>query len=299
MTDSLKSAVMSNLHLEWLHLKLPKIIIGIIIGALMQWLHNVAHNYVYYLAGKYAVYGGPDAQLTDLGFKALQPSIADLSFLPSNGCLYSLGAIAGIVALSPIFTSVIIRDSRVRVVQMVWRALVVCSFTIVFRCVSFLLTILPSPAPQCAEASFNPPSTVSEIFFTFDTENGCSDLIFSSHMMYGITAASLVTLYVLKKPHPEFVMSKLEKWLKYALIFLVWSLVIAEGFCIVAQERHYSVDVWTAMYAVPLSWVGFYHFYPNDPSISIPDSEKRSRENDLHRATTPPAQANEWSDAVV
>jgi len=276
---------------------MPVVFIGVIVGAFMQWLHNVAHNYVYYLAGVYGVYGGKDNHLVDLGFKALQPSIADLEFLPSNGLLYSVGTIAGIVALSPLFTNVIIRNKSVRVIQILWRGLVVCSFTVVLRVVSFLITILPSPAPHCSQGTFDPPKTASDILFKFDTENGCSDLIFSSHMMYGITAASIVTLYVLKKPTEEFVMSKREKWLKYSLIFLVWAIVIAEGFCIVAQESHYSIDVWNALYAVPLAWIAFYHFYPNDPSPYGSGAPKPADRNEPH--TPEPSQMQEWSDRVV
>ena len=176
MGTSLKERVISNLKQEWDHFKLPAIWVGILVGAIMQWVHNIAHNYVYYLAGVYGVYGGPENHLVDMGFKALQPPISDLSFLPSNGCLYAIAAIAAIVAGSPIVTNVIIRDESVRVVQILWRGLLVCSLTIVLRCISFLLTILPSPAPHCSPAEFDPPSTASDIFFKFDTENGCSDL---------------------------------------------------------------------------------------------------------------------------
>jgi hypothetical protein len=176
MVQSIRDRLKTTLKDEWTHLKVPVIFWGIVVGAIMQWLHNVAHNYVYYLAGVYGVYGGPENHLVDMGFKALQPPISDLSFLPSNGCLYALGLIAGIVSLSPLFTNVIIRDESVRVIQILWRGLVVCSITVILRCVSFLLTILPSPAPHCSKAEFDPPTTASEIFFKFDTENGCSDL---------------------------------------------------------------------------------------------------------------------------
>ena len=218
---------------------------GIIFGVIMQFLHNVAHNYVYFLAGRYGVYGGPSAQLVDLGFKALQPSIAHLSFLPSNGCLYALALVCLATLLSPL------RKSSAYFVQIIWRALLVCSITIILRCVSFLLTILPSPAPQCEKALFDPPSSTVEIFFKFDTENGCSDLIFSSHMMYGLLATCVVVHYV-------------DRY-QSLLAALCLSLNIAEGFCIVAQERHYSIDVWASFYAVPLTWIAFLHFLPNDP----------------------------------
>ena len=260
--------IKQNLKAEWECFKMPIIWGGILIGAIFQYLHNVAHNYVYYLAGVYDVYGGPENALVDLGFKALQPSIADLSFLPSNGCLYSLAAIAVIFACSPIFTKKLIRIPNLCCIQMLWRALVVCSVTIVLRCISFFVTILPAPAPQCSQADFNPPTTAYEIFTGFDTENGCSDLIFSSHMMFGITAAALVTQYTcvalgLVADQPLW---KHERPLKIALVVLCWCIVVAEGFCIVAQERHYTIDVWTALYAVPLTWLAAFHFFPKDPA---------------------------------
>jgi hypothetical protein len=188
--------------------------------------------------------------------------------------------------ISPSFTTVIIRDSKVRAVQMFWRVLTVCSFMVVSRCVSFLLTILPSPAPHCTKGQFSPPRTLSDILFGFDTENGCSDLIFCSHILYGVMAANVVTLYVLKQRFPDFRRYTLEIRLKYALIFIMWSLVVAEGLCIVAQERHYSVDVWIALFVVPLGWVSFYQFCPKDPAI--PESEKAHPIADQHDSEIDP-----------
>lgn len=270
------SKIKQSVIAEWNSFKVPSIWIGLVVGGVMQYVHNVAHNYVYYLAGKYGVSGGPANELVDLGFKALVPSIENLSFLPSNGCLYTLGAIGVIVAVSPFFTRMIVRAPDVRVVHIFWRALVTCSICIIFRCVSFLVTILPAPAPHCSVDEFNPPQTASDIFFRFDTEDGCSDLIFSSHMMYGITAACIVTQYVFTAKH--LMQSVTERRLKYALVILCWCTVIAEGFCIVAQHRHYTIDVWNALYAVPLVWIAFYHFVPNDPKPKEEIARRESNE---------------------
>ena len=155
---------------EWTVFKHKPIWIGILIGAIFQYIHNVLHNLVYYLAGIYGVYGGPADQLVDMGFKALG-SIASIPFLPSNGLLYTIGAIAAIFFISPLFTPVLIRDPGVKTIQMVWRALVVCCFTITLRCISFLVTILPSPAPQCSQAEFDPPTTAADVFLRFNTDN--------------------------------------------------------------------------------------------------------------------------------
>lgn len=244
---------MERLKREWEFLRDRKIFLAIFFGGIVfQFFHNVAHNYVYYLAGKYKVYGGADNQLVDLGFKALEPfrSLVYLSFLPSNGCLYALGVIA-------LLTSIANSTSWVRII---WRALLVCSIAIFLRCVSFLLTILPAPAPQCAQSLFDPPSSALSIFFRFSTDNGCSDLIFSSHMMYGLIATCTVVHYSST--------CYAKTGMKYCIIGLCLSLNIAQGVCIVAQERHYTIDVWTSMYVVPLTWVCFYHLIPSDPTPS-------------------------------
>lgn len=47
--------------------------------------------------------------------------------------------------------------------------------------------ILPGPAEHCSEANFNPPTTAGEIFARIFVSGGCSDLIFSGHMLYVIT----------------------------------------------------------------------------------------------------------------
>jgi sphingomyelin synthase-related protein 1 len=261
----------ARLGAEWGVFKLPVVWSWILVGAIMQWVHNIMHNYVYYLAGVYHVYGGPDDQLVDLGFEAF-PDWSNLSFLPSNGCLYSLALIALVVAMAPIFvgSQKFFIDPNIHTTQMVWRGLICVTITVVLRCVSFMITILPAPAPQCSEARFDPPTTASEILFKFDTENGCSDLIFSSHMMYGITAAGIVTVYLVKglnyADQHGITVPKWERRSKIGVIVLCACLVLMEGFSIVCQERHYSVDVWTALYACPLTWVAFYHFFPDDPA---------------------------------
>jgi hypothetical protein len=60
-------------------------------------------------------------------------------------------------------------------------------------------------------------------------------------------------------------MSSREIWLKRSLIVLMWSLVICQACLIIAQQSHYTVDVWTALYVVPLCWIAFQHYVPNDP----------------------------------
>jgi hypothetical protein len=250
---------------EWEYIKVPSIWIGITIGVIMQWVSYVCHNLVFYLVGKHAVFGGRRNQLFDFGFIAFGSSVNELKFRPANGILYSMGLLSLIFIISPLFTDVLIRDKSVRSVQILWRALIVISISIVFRCVSFLVTLLPAPAEHCSEQNFNPPRELSDIFTWADFDHGCSDLLFSSHMIYSISFAYLITLYTFRQPSGGFQMSSREIWLKRSLIVLMWSLVICQACLIIAQQSHYTVDVWTALYVVPLCWIAFQHYVPNDP----------------------------------
>ena len=228
----------------------------------MQFIHNTAHNFVYYLASVYGVYGGPDKMLTDMGFKAFD-NLPDLEFWP-NFCLYLLGVLGFSFGMSPFLTRKLIRSYSIHPFQVLWRAIWVVSFTITLRCTSFLITILPSPAPHCSQEEFAPQTEPGPIFSYFNTGSGCSDLIFSSHQMYGLIAALAVHFYTVKDLR-TFQPSRRERLLKYAFIVFMWVIVLWEALTIVRQHSHYSIDVFTALYAVPMTWIVFYHFFPDDP----------------------------------
>lgn len=49
-----------------------------------------------------------------------------------------------------------------------------------------VLQLLPGSAEHCAENEFNPPKDWGVILTRLFTSGGCSDLIFSGHMMYTI-----------------------------------------------------------------------------------------------------------------
>ena len=267
--DSYFQWVKGNFVTGFIYLRYWKIWMTVILGGLMQFLHNAAHNYVYYLASIYGVYGGPDNMLTDLGFEAFR-DMPNLSFWP-NFCLFLLAALTIVFAISPFFTRKIIRSSSIHPLQILWRAIWVTTFTIILRCTSFFITILPSPAKHCSERNFAPRESTGPMFSYFNTGSGCSDLIFSSHVMYGLIAVVTVHFYTvqdLKTYHPPLY----ERLLKYAFVVLMWVIVLWEAIAIVRQKTHYSIDVFTALYAVPSTWIVFYHFVPNDP---IPPSLRK------------------------
>jgi hypothetical protein len=268
-------SIRANLAIEWTYFKVGIIWTGIICGAVIQWVHAAAHNLVYYIAGLNHVYGGPSNQLVDMGFLSF-PDWSELPFLPSNACLYSLGLIAAFVAFSPSFGPAwVLGTPRIRTVQILWRGVIMVSITAIFRAIGFLITVLPAPAPHCSALLFDPPRTAVQILFSLNADNGCSDLIFSAHMMYGILSACLVTHYLRLgmaldaathevEPEPEG--KQRERALKHGVIALCWILVVMEAFCIVAQRRHYSIDVWAALYTCPMTWISLLYFFPTDPA---------------------------------
>lgn len=271
-----KLKIVAKVELQYLTYK--KIYIGLFLAGLMQYVHVVCHNYVFFLAAEHGVSGGKSNKLVDMGFLGTDHLMA-MDAAP-NFCLYILTAISIAFSFSVFFTRIIVRDPRIHTFQMIWRACVCSCFTITLRCISFMITILPSPADHCAGKDWNPPKNAADIFTWFDVGGGCSDLLFSSHMMYGILCTLAVTHYMILGMRGSVVpITTTEKWLKYAAIFACWAIVFWEGFSIIRQQVHYSIDVFTSGYAVPLCWIAFYHFVPNDP---VPPSQRNAEKAELH-----------------
>lgn len=168
--------IVSNLKKEWQLFKQPIVFGTILITCIVQWLHSAAHNLVYYVAGEYKVYGGETNTLTDLGFIGMAKILPDMTTV-SDPMLFLMVALSVVVSGSVIVTNYFIQDSSIRMLQVLVRACWVCCLAVFLRVTSFLITILPSPAPQCAPATFNSPKTAYDIFFSFDIGGGCSDLV--------------------------------------------------------------------------------------------------------------------------
>ncbi|KAF4691078.1 hypothetical protein FOZ60_016310 [Perkinsus olseni] len=167
-----------------------------------------------------------------------------------------------------------------RAMNMLWRWGVVASLATYARLITFMVTLLPGSAQHCAEEEFNPPADWGVILTRLFTSGGCSDLIFSGHMMYTI----IVTCGIFRYSRNM-----------YLKIFLLL-LTILQGFLIVASRSHYSVDVVVAAYAVPCMWVTFAHFVPNDfrlddesiPSPGVSDDEEEGAAEGYHTAAPSP-----------
>ena len=83
--------------------------------------------------------------------------------------------------------------------------------------------------------------------------------------MNGMLAAVTVNHYTVMGLR-GYVPSRMERIIKYLFVVFCYGVVLLEGLSIVRQQSHYSIDVFTSVYAVPLTWVAFYHFFPRDPT---------------------------------
>ncbi|GMI11337.1 hypothetical protein TrLO_g7769 [Triparma laevis f. longispina] len=129
------------------------------------------------------------------------------------------------------------------------------------RIFSFMFTLLPGSSVQClytpteeqltgpasnflegrAPAEGNsdlwaPPETLYDIMFRIDPATGCGDLMFSSHTIFATLSVMIVWDYF---PFKGF---------KAAITFALALLVPLT----LASRKHYTVDVFTSLYVVPI-----------------------------------------------
>ncbi|KAG6572799.1 Transmembrane protein [Phytophthora cinnamomi] len=230
---------------------------------IMQYLHAIFHNIAYYIQAHYL---SVEQRFTlyDVGYELMSELTG---FAASISDILVFAAVFGpaivLVLTIPLFRQ---EPGRPRYLVIVLkRCLLQLSICLVFRCISFLVTALPSPAAHCElkfnesclaanpddpvpcvipNPDFNPP-TVSEWFTRMDSLNGCGDLMFSSHTIYTMT----------------FILTIWKYWPnKYGITIMV-CVQIAIAFLIVASRKHYTLDVFSALYIVPLFWLALeaYH----------------------------------------
>jgi len=233
----------------------------LVIGGMIQYVHSIFHNLVYYLYDFYGV--GDQPLLVDLIF--------EIGFLSEEKWgwtseLITFGILAGTViwCLSPF----IVEKRGFYATFVLRRYLVVMSIAFVIRIVSFLITILPSPGPQCRSDSplYNPPTTAVDILFRIDALEGCADLVFSSHTAYTVTSSLLYWKY----------------GSRLGMKILLSSAVIVVGILISLLRKHYSVDVWLAWTIIPLIWFNLETRMMDTIPEPLMEFEK-SIDSELHR----------------
>eukprot|EP00033_Pygsuia_biforma_P002510 GCRY01002780.1.p1 GENE.GCRY01002780.1~~GCRY01002780.1.p1 ORF type:complete len:408 (-),score=10.46 GCRY01002780.1:493-1716(-) len=204
----------------------------IIACLLVQYIHNIFTNVVYYLHQQRPV-------LKDLGFEAIPHINPQYSWI--SEVLFSLLFTTGI------FTAIVplIRPCKYTSVDALSRGCLTMALATLLRICCFMGTILPSPNYHCRPGSptYDPPKTAWEMFSRIDATTGCGDLIFSSHLL-------LSTVFTLS-------INKYCPSVKARI--LGWVLLPMMAIMVISARKHYTVDIVVALYTVPLLWFFLEH----------------------------------------
>ncbi len=183
-------------------------------------------------------------RLQDLGFDLL-PELPEHWKVISEITIY-LNHIIGIcIILSPLllqnnFSSILIGK----------RILTILAIGHMVRIIFYMSTSLPSPATHClpGSPSYNPPRTISHIFFRFSTykDLNCGDLIFSGHIFQNFSFTILTCLYAKHLFNKIFAL---------CISYIQVLMSIGQIIFVIAARNHYTVDVTVGIYVAITLWL--------------------------------------------
>ncbi|KAL7550372.1 hypothetical protein ACHAWF_015720 [Thalassiosira exigua] len=225
-------------------------------GIFWQLFHSTVTNLAYWQQAQ--LNAANRVSLRDVAFDLLPPLDGELWIVSEYICYSMLGIFVACTVSNlivkwnaphgrPIYSTQILRR--------ILMTLVVCQ---TLRMISFLVTTLPGSSRQCRYTVPNgltssemlegvapdegnpegwaPPTEINDIIFRVDASNGCGDLMFSSHTIFTMTFVCAVF-----------------KYFNFKLLKLVMALgQIAMVPFVLAARKHYSIDVFTALYVTPL-----------------------------------------------
>lgn len=228
----------------------------VFVGVLMQWLHSILTNIAYYYHTQLSA--AQRTPLKDIAYEML-PEFKGSWWMVSE----YLFLVMIVTFLVSCFSILIIRWNPphgrplygVPIMRRFFMTLTCCQ---VLRCISFLITTLPGASRQCLydvpedmardelvlgpahdrgnPEGWAPPITMNDILWRLDATNGCGDLMFSSHTIFTMLFVSIIWRYF--------------DWafLKYGMLAMQLMMIPF----ILAARKHYSVDIFTALYVTPL-----------------------------------------------
>ena len=243
----------------------------IIAACILQIWHSIATNLVYYLENFYMT-SAQRMPLFDVGFNWL-PEISGAWWKLSDALIYiMMGSVLTLLLVSLKVNWVSSSFSSSSPNKPLWSAIALtrCMLTVCvlqqFRIISFLATLLPGPSHQCLytpgpdmyedpvktfaypfsdtsasnpagnNVEWDPPTSLFDIIFRMDASTGCGDLMFSSHNTFAVVIL-MTTFYYLKST-----LSKL--FISICMAFLIPLTLMS--------RKHYSIDVFTALYVGPI-----------------------------------------------
>jgi len=225
-------------------------------GVICQFFHSILTNLAYYYHTQLSA--AQRIPLKDIAYDVLPVLSGDWWFV-SEYLVFTMVAIIMISVGSILVVRWNAPHGRpLYCIPILRRMAINLTCCVMLRCASFLCTTLPGASRQCfytvpeemtaeellqgpAHDSGNPelwepPTTIHDIIWRMDSVGGCGDLMFSSHTIF--TMLFLCTI-----------------WRYFNWPVLKWTVVVLQC-CIVpfilAARKHYTVDVLTALYVVPL-----------------------------------------------
>lgn len=228
----------------------------IVFGILFQWFHSILTNLAYYTHTQLTA--AQRVPLKDVAYDNL-PILTGGWWMISEYLVFTMVAII-VVSIASIL---VIRWNAphgrplycIPILRRMLMTLTVCQ---ALRCISFLVTTLPGASRQCLydpprdmtpeellegpahdrgnPDGWAPPVTINDIIWRVDVSNGCGDLMFSSHTIFTMVFVCLV-------------------WRYFNWGILKWSMLTMQIIIvpfILAAHKHYTVDVFTALYVTPL-----------------------------------------------
>jgi len=246
----------------------------LIFAILFQFVHNISTNIAYYYHSKLSA--AQRVPLADVGFAVLPKltgewwMVSEYIFLVMLFLPVSLAVSIFFIRWRPPIGKPLY---AVQILRRVCMTLVACQ---TLRIISFLVTTLPGASRQClynvpdnltskqmlegaADPSGNPrgwlpPTSLYEILFRIDATNGCGDLMFSSHTIFSMTFLCIIFKYF--------------NWVRLKRFMFALQVIIVPF--IVAARKHYSVDIFTALYVTPLVFETLDRRFPDlDASVEL------------------------------
>eukprot|EP01084_Bolivina_argentea_P007088 13350_1 len=209
----------------------------ILFAAVLTFWHNVASNIAY-------MFHTQNEILWDVGHYIFPRNNAMQTTLEM---IFWIGFIVSIIfILIPSF----IRHPKILTMLILIRYLKVSGFIIILRTICYLSTSLPSPDDNCSinSMNYNPPTSWKQIFSFNNISDACGDLIFSGHVSLTFVMAICIIHY-----YYYLLNDMLLKVIVFGIEIII---VILITILVLMSRTHYTVDIFIALYTVPL----LYHF---------------------------------------
>jgi len=243
--------VKAKLYDEYLLFK--KQIISIVVPTiiLIYIFGGVTRNLAYYLTN-------PTGRLNDIGYDIIPEFGNNFRFL-SDVCMYIITGLGCTVLILPIFYKPNLQS--ISTVNMGLRIIHVLTIGQFLRSITYLSTAIPPSSEHCQidSPNYNPPTTISQLFFTYPSgmNSSCGDQIFSGHILQDIT----FILHIFRNSNGVFLRNKK---LTYGFCIISSILFILQVIFILGDRNHYSVDIIVGTYTTFGVWYIYNNIYPYD-----------------------------------